>query len=134
MAHPQPTTYTSKSGKTFTYDARKLLDIDSIDTKCGEIISEAETSCKKICKKMKNVKIGKEVMCVADKSLEPALDEISKYIDNISKVGITNYVDQYKDAAAQTFSILQQQEDARAKADCDAEDARYSAQQSNQNG
>lgn len=133
MSHSQPQTYKSKSGKTFCYDAREIIAIDDIDTKCDAIVEAASEGCKKICKDMKNVNLGKEALCVADSSLEPAVDELSDYIKSIATEGVKPVTDQFKGEAAKVFEEKQKEEDARAKKDCEAEDARWQAEQDKKN-
>lgn len=133
MGHPQPAIYTSKSGKKYSYDARKILAIDDVDTKCDAIVDAAKNGCDKICKDMNNVQIGKEALSVADKSLEPALEQIGDYIKSISTDGVRPSTDKIKEQAANVFAKLQTEEDARAKADCDAENKRYEAEQAKKN-
>ena len=119
-----PETYTAKDGKTFkAKDASTMLDIDSIDKKCDNIVKVAKEGCENLCKKIGNVEIGKETLCVADSSLEPALEEVSNYIKTISSDGIEPTVDQIKEAALAAFNKLQEIENDKAKQECDAYNA-----------
>ena len=78
--YPQPQKYVANNGKVFQYDARDKLAIEEVEAKCTAIVDAAKAGCDTICKEIADVQIGKETLCVADSSLEPALDEISKYI------------------------------------------------------
>ncbi len=129
MSHSQPKVYTSKSGKKFSHDAREIIAIDEIDKKCDAIVEAASEGCKEICNKIKNVNLGKEALCVADSSLEPALDEISEYVKSIATEGIKPNTDAYKEQAATVFEEKQKEEDEKAKKECEAEDARYEQEQ-----
>ena len=124
MSKVSPETYTAKDGKKFTAkDASTMLDIDSINKKCDNIVKVAKEGCENLCKKIGNVEIGKETLCVADSSLEPALEEVSNYIKTISSDGIEPTVDQIKEAALAAFNKLQEIENDKAKQECDAYNA-----------
>ena len=124
MSKVTPATYTAKDGKKFTAkDASTMLDIDSINKKCDNIVKVAKEGCENLCKKIGNVEIGKEALCVADSSLEPALEEVSNYIKTISSDGIEPTVDQIKEAALAAFNKLQEIENDKAKQECDAYNA-----------
>ena len=124
MSKVSPETYTAKDGKKFTAkDASTMLDIDSINKKCDNIVKVAKEGCENLCKKIGNVEIGKEALCVADSSLEPALEEVSNYIKTISSDGIEPTVDQIKEAALAAFNKLQEIENDKAKQECDAYNA-----------
>ncbi len=127
--YPQPQKYTAKNGKVFQYDAREKLAIEDVEAKCNAIVEAAKTGCEAICKEISGVQIGKETLCVADSSLEPALEEVSNYIKSIATEGIEPTTDEILSQAAAKFSELQTEEDERAKADCEAENAAYDAAQ-----
>ena len=125
MSKVTPATYTAKDGKKFTAkDASTMLDIDSINKKCENIVKVAKDGCDKICTKIGNVEIGKEALCVADTSLEPALEEVDKYIKSIASEGIEPTVEQIKDEALAAFNKLQEIENDKAKQECDAYNAK----------
>ncbi len=125
MSKVSPETYTAKDGKKFTAkDASTMLDIDSINKKCDNIVKVAKEGCKNICTKIENVEIGKEALCVADSSLEPALDEVNRYIKTIASDGIEPTVEQIKEEALAAFNKLQEQENEKAKQECDAYNAK----------
>ena len=131
--YPQPQKYVANNGKVFQYDARDKLAIEEVEAKCTAIVDAAKAGCDTICKEIADVQIGKETLCVADSSLEPALDEISKYIKSIATEGIEPTTDEILSQAAAKFSQLQADEDDRAKADCDAENAAIAAAQTSSN-
>ncbi len=120
-----PETYTAKDGKTFTAkDASTMLDIDSVNKKCENIVKVAKEGCKNICTKIENVEIGKEALCVADSSLEPALEEVNRYIKTIASDGIEPTIDKVKEAALDAFNKLQEIENDKAEQERDAYNAK----------
>lgn len=131
--HPQPQVYRSKSGKEYSHDAREILAIEDVDSKCDAIVTAAEQGCKDIIKKIKNVQIGKETLSVADSSLEPALEEVGTYIKSIASEGVEPSTEEIKSQAASKFAELQEKEDQKAKEECDAENARWEAEQAEKN-
>ncbi len=133
MGHALPQKYVSKYGNTFQYDARAKLDIDGVDAKCDAIVEAASTGCETICKAIGEVELGGDALCVADESLEPALEEVSDYIKSIATEGVQPTTDSIKETAAARFEELQQEEDARAEADCAAENAQWEQEQANKN-
>ncbi len=128
MSHPHPQKYTSKRGKVYEYDARKKLAIDEVDSKCDAIVTAASEGCETICKEISNVQIGNETLCVADSSLEPALEEVGLYIKSIASEGVQPTTEEIKSQAAAAFVNLQNEEDARAEADCAADNKAYEAE------
>ena len=132
-AHSQTTVYKSKSGKEFKYDAREKLAIDDVDARCDDIAKAAKEGCKSINNDIKNVQIGQETLSVADSSLEPALEEVGNYIDSIATAGVEATTNEVKEEASAAFEKLQKEEDERAKTDCEAENARWEAEQAEKN-
>ena len=59
--------------------------------------------------------------------------EVSDYINSIATEGIGPTVEQIKSQAASVFEGLQEDENKRAKEDCDAENARWEAEQAKKN-
>lgn len=121
MAEPlEAKTYTAKDGKEFIKKANKDLHIGEIKKKCNEVVSVAKDGCEAICNKMKNVEIGKEVLCVADKSLEGIVEEVEKYINSIATDAIKPVMDQVYSDAVSAFNKLQNKYNEDAKAERDA--------------
>lgn len=124
-SHPQPEKYGpgQYTNKVFQYDAREKLAIDDVDAKCDAIVTAATEGCKNINDAIKNVQIGQETLSVADSSLEPALEEVGDYINSIATEGIQKNLEPVKEQAASAFAKLQEEENARAKADYEAAEA-----------
>ena len=124
--HPQAEKYKSRhTDKVFSRDARKLLDIDNVDAKCDAIVTASKEGCENLCDKINKVEIGKEALCVADSSLEPALEEAGNYIKSITTEGIEPTTEEIKSQAASKFEELQDQENEKAEKERDAYDAQY---------
>lgn len=116
MASPNTATpYYAKDGTLFQHNAREVFDIDDVRNKCDNIIKVSEDGCENICKKIKNVEIGKETLCVADKSLEGIVEEVENYIKSITSEAIEPSVEQIYDEAVEAFNSLQNKYDDNAR-------------------
>lgn len=120
MVNPQTYTETSLGISVTADDAKKLLDYQGVVAACDNILDVANNGMKTIANNISNVPLGKETLCVEDKSLEPYVDEIQNAIKSYPEQGIAPALEEIKAAAAAALDELQTQKNEAAKASYDS--------------
>lgn len=129
MASPnEPAVYTANDGKQFSKSASEKLDIAGVKSACDAVVQASDEGCKTISDKMKNVQIGKETICVADKSMEGVVEEVETYINSITSEAVKPVMEQVYDDALAAYNKLQATCDQEAEAQKNAHNAQLAKQ------
>ena len=111
----RPETYyaTTKSGVRISEtakDANSDVDYPSIEAACDTIATTLKDELNKISKAIANVQIGKEALCVSDKSMQPVVDEVSDFVKGLPEAGgITSFLDEVKTRALEEHNRIQKE-------------------------
>ena len=116
----KPETYhaTTKSGKSISEtakDANTYVDYPSIEAAINDAATVIRDEVKKIADAIAKVQIGKEALCVKDKSMQPVVDEVSEYVKGLPDRGIISALDSYKEQALKVHNEKQEEYNQEAQ-------------------
>ena len=122
MAKTQPASYRNNEYDIFVKatDASTRLDYDGVCKACDNILNVSTDEMARVAGNIEKVQLGKETLCVKDKSLQPLVDEVGALIKSLPEQGIAPSLESIKEMSLEIFNNIQTELNDKAKADFDA--------------
>lgn len=122
MAKVQPASYRNNEYDIFVKaaDASTRLDYDGVCAACDNILNISTDEMVRVAGNIEKVQLGKETLCVKDKSLQPLVDEVGALIKSLPEQGIAPSLESIKSMSLDIFNNIQTELNEQAKADFDA--------------
>lgn len=116
---------TTKSGNSISKKAESasnIIDYKGIEKACDNIIKVANDGMKDISDAINKVEIGSEALAIADKNMEPILEEVSNSIKSLpEQSGMCALIDSIKEKALQAYNRKQVELNDRAQKEINVE-------------
>lgn len=111
-----PDTYRDRTyGITETaVDANTILDYNGVVKACDKILNVSQDGMDRIAKNVGKVQLGKEVLCVQDKSFEPIVEEVGQFLRTLPEQGIAPALEEIKSMALEAHDQIQTIENEKA--------------------
>lgn len=111
-----PDTYRDRTyGITETaVDANTILDYSGVVKACDNILNVSQDGMDRIAGNIGKVQLGKEVLCVQDKSFEPLVEEVGQFLKSLPAEGISPALEEIKAMALEAHDQLQTIENEKA--------------------
>lgn len=115
---------TTKSGKTISKtapSASTIIDYKSIESACENIMTVANDGMQDISDAINKVQIGSEALSVADKNMQPILEEVSDFIKTLPEQAMSATIDEAKERALQVYNEKQEELNEKTQQEVNAE-------------
>lgn len=111
-----PDTYRNRTyGITETaVNADTILDYNGVVKACDNILNVSKDGMDRIAGNIGKVQLGKEVLCVEDKSFEPIVEEVAQFLKSLPEEGIAPALEEIKAMALEVHDQLQTIENEKA--------------------
>lgn len=130
-----PDTYRNSTyGITETaVNANTILDYDGVVKACDKILNVSQDGMDRIAGNISKVQLGKEVLCVQDKSFEPIVEEVAQFLKSLPNEGVSPALEEIKAMALEQHDQIQtiENEKANSRFNARVQQAAREAQQSN---
>lgn len=115
---------TTKSGKTISKtapSASTIIDYKSIESACDNIMTVANDGMQDISNAINKVQIGSEALSVADKNMQPILEEVSNFIKTLPEQAMSETIAEAKERALQVYNEKQEELNEKTQQEVNAE-------------
>ena len=115
---------TTKSGKTISKtapSASTIIDYKSIESACDNIMTVANDGMQDISNAINKVQIGSEALSVADKNMQPILEEVSNFIKTLPEQAMSETIAEAKERALQVYNEKQEELNEKTQQEVKAE-------------
>ena len=115
---------TTKSGKTISKtapSASTIIDYKCIESACENIMTVANDGMQDISDAINKVQIGSEALSVADKNMQPILEEVSDFIKTLPEQAMSATIDEAKERALQVYNEKQEELNEKTQQEVNAE-------------
>lgn len=115
---------TTKSGKTISKtapSASTIIDYKSIESACDNIMTVANDGMQDISDAINKVQIGSEALSVADKNMQPILEEVSNFIKTLPEQAMSATIEEAKKRALEVYNEKQDELNEKTRQEVNAE-------------
>ncbi len=115
---------TTKSGKTISKtapSASTIIDYKSIESACDNIMTVANDGMQDISDAINKVQIGSEALSVADKNMQPILEEVSNFIKTLPEQAMSATIEEAKKRALEVYNEKQEELNEKTRQEVNAE-------------
>lgn len=127
MMDPKVCYATTKSGKTITKtapSASTIIDYPGIENACENIKNTAQEGMNDVSDAINKVQIGSDTLGVADKNMQPIVEEVATFVKSIPEQGIVPTLEQIKETALNAYNNKQEELNAQTQSEVEAEASR----------
>lgn len=126
MMDPKTCYATTKSGKTIQKtapSASTVIDYPGIEQACEEIKNVAQNGMDDISDSINKVQVGSDTLGVADKNMQPIVEEVGDFIKSIPELeqSIVPTLEQIKEIALTAYNNKQEELNSQTQSEVDAE-------------
>ena len=102
-------------------NASTIIDYKSIESACENIMTVANDGMQDISDAINKVQIGSEALSVADKNMQPILEEVSDFIKTLPEQAMSATIDEAKERALQVYNEKQEELNEKTQQEVNAE-------------
>lgn len=127
MMDPKVCYATTKSGKTITKtapSASTIIDYPGIENACENIKNTAQEGMNDVSDAINKVQIGSDTLGVADKNMQPIVEEVAAFVKSIPEQGIVPTLEQIKETALNAYNNKQEELNNQTQSEVEAEASR----------
>ena len=121
MTKTQPASYRNSEYNIYVKatEAKTRLDYDGVCRACDNILNVSNDEMGRVASNIEKVQLGKEALCVEDKSLQPIVDEVGALIKSLPEQGIAPSLESIKEMTLEIYNGIQAELNDSAKAEFD---------------
>ncbi len=124
MMDPKTCYATTKSGKTIQKtapSASTVIDYPGIEKACEEIKNVAQNGMDDISDSINKVQVGSDTLGVADKNMQPIVEEVGNFLKSMPEQEIVPTLEQIKETALTAYNNKQEELNSQTQSEVEAE-------------